>query len=364
MLSQGGIDFSEIVPPTTISDVSKRVLHIVPDIIVMDYRLDVVRKEGYDSDFRAGGLAQVLRELFLEHPDNDAPIVLLSTEQNIRNLFAPDKTSHDLFDLWFLKAKLQSPEPGSRDDMLSALGGLVTAYSDIKQITDNVDSEHLVRSLLKLEQYEYATIPTEGLKPLLVNAGGEPEATHLIARQILKRLIEKPGILLDESTLRARLGISENDHNGFSALTAAAGFDEFLYDGVFSSHWKRFWRHRFNQWAGETFDYPLSGIIGAERVGLLNAKFDLEIIPAVSRWSGTSSEFFVTACRVCDGPTELRYSVAAFDPRITAFSERGRICYDCVDRQEELERKQIRIEEADEQIVRDIRSNIIKRPGE
>ena len=108
----------------------------------------------------------------------------------------------------------------------------------------------------------------------------------------------------------------------------------------------------------------MSGIIGAERVGLLNAKFDLEIIPAVSRWSGTSSEFFVTACRVCDGPTELRYSVAAFDPRITAFSERGRICYDCVDRQEELERKQIRIEEADEQIVRDIRSNIIKRPGE
>ena len=64
LLSQGGIDFSEIVPPTTISDVSKRVLHIVPDIIVMDYRLDVVRKEGYDSDFRAGGLAQVLRVVF------------------------------------------------------------------------------------------------------------------------------------------------------------------------------------------------------------------------------------------------------------------------------------------------------------
>lgn len=364
LLAESGIDFSRIVEPTKISEIKARILELAPDIIVMDYRLDEVRKEGFDSDFRAGGLAQVLRETFLDHPEKDAPIVLLSTETNIRNLFTPDKTSHDLFDMWFLKGTVQSTNKSEKGRVFDALSGLISGYSDIKRIRDGTEPGSLVRSLLNVNEEEFSRIQSDGLKPLIVNAAGEAEATHLIARHFLSRLIRRPGILLDECSLRAKLGIAEGDTEGFKTLSEAAGFNAFLYDGIFAGGWRRYWRHRFNSWAAQTIDQPLSGMTATKRIEDLNTKFGLKLVPAVSRWSGSSDEYFAVACRVCHNPTELRHSVACFDPLIAVYMERGRICYDCVDKQDELDRIQIRIDENDEKLVDDIRSNRLKRPNE
>ncbi|MEO1965679.1 hypothetical protein [Hyphomonas sp.] len=364
LLEKSGIDFSSRVAPTKISEIRARILDLNPDIIVMDYRLDEVHQDGYDGDFRAGGLAQNLREAFLEYPEKDAPIVLLSTESNIRTLFQPDRTAHDLFDQWFLKDQVQDPDEAKREHVFRTLRGLITAYRSIKSLRTELNGENAVRLLLGLSESEVKVVQTDGLKPLLVNASGELEATHHVARQLLKQLILRPGILLDEASMRSRLGLSEDDDAGFMRLSEKAGFNSFIYEGVFSDGWIRYWRHRFNRWAGETFVEPLSGLTGGQRIKLINDHFDIEVQPAVSRWSETSEEYFAVACRVCNYPTEIRHSVAVFDPRPSVFADRGRVCFDCVDLEREMARREIRVEESEEETVRKIQNHEIKRPGE
>ena len=364
LLETSGIDFSARVAPTKISEIRTQVLELAPDIIVMDYRLDEVRQEGYGGDFRAGGLAQNLREAFLDHPEKDAPIVLLSTESNIRNLFQPDRTAHDLFDRWFLKSQVQDPDANERERVFRSLKGLIAAYAAIKALRDQLTGDDAVQRLLNLPLDEFGVVQTRGLKPLLVNASDQLEATHHVARQIFNQLILRPGILLDEATLRARLGISEQDNEGFNALSAKASFDSFLYEGVFSEGWQRYWRHRLNRWIDEVFREPLSGLTGVQRVNLINETFELSVNPAVSRWSETPDEYFAVACRVCNNPTEIRHSVAVFDARPSVYADRGRVCFDCVDLETEMSRRQIRVEEAEEETVRQIRTREIRRPGE
>lgn len=363
LLSKSGIDFSARIVPTRMKAVRSQILDLKPDIIVMDYRLDEVHGEEFDGDFRAGALAQNLREAFLEHPEQDAPIVLLSTEGNIRNLFQPDRTAHDLFDQWFLKDQIQDQKSGQYRRVFRHLNGLIEAYHEIKALRADLTGEDAVRRLLGLPADAFEQVETKGLKPLFVNSDGEVEATHLVARQILKRLILRPGILMDEATLRAKLGISEDDNESFERLSRSAGFEGFLYAGVFSGGWRRYWRHRFNRWIGETFDSPLSAFTGMQRVEQLNTLFDTDLKPAVSRWSGSTKEHFAAACRVCGFPTEIRYSVAEFNPRNTAYTDPGRICFDCVDLETEMSRKQIRVDESEEVTVRSIRDGTIIRPN-
>ena len=363
LLSQGGIDFSARVVPSKISFVKSEILRLEPDIIVMDYRLDDTKKPEWDSDFRAGGLAQVLRETFVDTSELDAPIILLSTEANIKNLFAPDRTSHDLFDLWYLKSVLQGPEIG-RQQMLEELNSVILAYRRIKELRDPAGAAELVRSLLGLEEHEFEEVQSDGLKPMLLDSEGKPELPHVIARYVLHSVVKRAGILLSELDIRARLGVSEVDDAGYRQLKDAANFGALEYQGIFHDGWPRYWRHRFDRWLVREFTKPFGSLTGEERVAALNARFGLNIEAAKSRWSGSSSEYFAVACRVCSGPTELRHSVAVFEARSQAFMERGRICYDCVNQEVRMKATLIKVAETDEHIVQAIREGKLTPPGE
>ncbi|PNQ76002.1 hypothetical protein BA950_09275 [Erythrobacter sp. SAORIC-644] len=359
LLSSDKFDFSEEALPKSLSYLVDTIEEQEPSIIVMDYRLDGTHNDGWDNKFKAGGVAQVLRDHFVEAPARDVPIILLSTERNIQQLFAPDKTSHDLFDLWYLKEELHLGEGSRRNEIHSKLEALVCGYQQIKDELAVGEPQGLAQRLLALSKEEYAQINSEGLKLLLLNSEGAGERPHVIARQFYHSVIKQPGLLISRRSLAAKLGITPES---FAELANAGIFSNLEFDGLFAGGWHRFWRHRFDQWEDETFDILLANLTGQERADKLADRFKRPVEAAASKWSGSSNEKFSFACRVCEDATELCHSVAAFEPKLLPFMERGRICYDCIDREDEMRRKRIRVAEADEQIVSDIRNEIIVRP--
>ena len=72
------------------------------DGLILDLRLD---GEGPNRvEFSAATLAQDIRTLSSRNELNSYPIILCSTEPNIRETYNVDKSSHDLFDYKFEKS--------------------------------------------------------------------------------------------------------------------------------------------------------------------------------------------------------------------------------------------------------------------
>ena len=82
-----------------LTDLSAKILSSKPQLLLLDYRLDQNPGDNANQNrYKAGPLAQQLRDHAVDTPEDDLPIVLLSNEENIRKLFVPDMTVHDLFD--------------------------------------------------------------------------------------------------------------------------------------------------------------------------------------------------------------------------------------------------------------------------
>ena len=324
----------------------KSILNENPDIVALDYRLHDNPRLFPDATYRAGGLAQMLREERIEHPTKDFPIVLISTEDNIRKLFRPDKIAHDLFDGWYLKSALINE---TRDQEIGPqIIGLIQGYKEIAGVAQE-PQKHL--SLLKLDSDELGEIKPSSLLISLEEAS----VTHVIARILLQNVIKRSGLLLRPIDVYARLSLAPENNDRDKAFKFL--FDaELGYKGVFSTGWPRLWRHKFENWACENIDDPFSSVPGNRRVDIFNNLAGTTYKAARSKWSDRNDELFSFACASCDAPTELRHSVAAHDPLVPKYAERKRICFDCV--QTDLFRARdlrIPVDSEDEDIAEQVR---------
>ena len=75
-----------------------------PDLLALDYRLNDPRKER-PFGYKAGPLAQQLRDQALETVSQDFPIILVSHQDDIKAFF-DNVTAHNLFDRCFSKEEL------------------------------------------------------------------------------------------------------------------------------------------------------------------------------------------------------------------------------------------------------------------
>lgn len=357
LLSLNKLDFSTIIPATGLSEVKTQILDYKPEILVLDYRLD---EGATDADYRAGSLAQLLREAYVDDPMNDHPIALLSTEANIRSLFKPDQTSHDLFDLWFLKSDITDGGDCRRDEIISKLEALVEGYHSIKTAIGK-DVENLIENLLGITPDEFSVVPAKGFRSSLLAPDKTPNRPHVIAQLLLRTLIERTGLLLSENEVYARLGIAPSDAPILSIIDPD-GEHKLQYSGVFSGGWNLVWKHRLESFIIKLFEKPSASLTGLERGTILSEKYNHKFSPAVSRWTEASTEYFAFACCVCQGPTELRNSVAAHDIYIPSYCERHRICFDCLDEEERMEHLGVRVDEGDLDVLNDIRTGEISRP--
>ncbi|MDI7774039.1 hypothetical protein [Asticcacaulis sp. EMRT-3] len=335
--------------PASISWLYDLVQKEQPEIVALDYRLDGIARTDGQNKYRAGTIAQTVRELAVEAPHLDMPIVLISTEDNIKSLYGPDKTSHDLFDHKILKGDIAGGNPGT---IPARLLDLCVAYDAIKRMGNDVA---FIPNILGLAPDEWDDIQPARFSNALKEAGNLP---HQVARFFKRQIIERAGLLVGANDVAALLGIAQA-HAG-DAFERLHSHEELAYKGILSSGWPRIWNHKLRDFLKEVFGKTSLDVSNEDRSTKINGVLGTEFAPAPSPWTGETNVRSSFACSSCGRPTELTNSIAAFDPWAPTFSQRQRICFDCVSTGL-FEQRHLHVDQLDERIAEDIRDGKVER---
>lgn len=173
----------ELKKPENITQLSSALFNASPDIVILDYRLDENFKDCPESQYKAGPLAQQLRDMAAEDIKKDFPIVLISSEDKISRYYKPDATTHDLFDKIYVKE-----EDVSKNNLQcrKELIGLIEGYQLIKSKWSNTKLDKLC-SILNLSLKEQYAIDYEEL----TNAVDEAQVPHVLARVLIHDLFTR-----------------------------------------------------------------------------------------------------------------------------------------------------------------------------
>ncbi|HEW97870.1 MAG: hypothetical protein DRR16_28440 [Candidatus Parabeggiatoa sp. nov. 3] len=285
-----------------------------PDLLALDYRLN--NRSG-KLGYTAGALAQQLRELATDSIALDFPIVLLSSQDDLK-AFCNNLTAHNLFDLSLTKEQLPDDTRLSQK-MLS----LVKGY---KYLIKNWHKPERWSHILGLKTAERLRIAYQAIREL-----DKLQAPHQVARDILRYVINRPGILLDKDNVLAELGIAKTGKD-IESLLEILQTDKVMYTGIFAEGWTRWWEHRLEEWGKGISDEHLGNLTAKQRVSCLNSKLGLKLSPAKSRWKKSTDTLVSFACASCHQPTEEEFSVVAYDPLPYPYSfvHNKYICFSCI----------------------------------
>lgn len=286
-----------------------------PIIVAIDYRLDE-QPAGLDADqtYKGSALAQHLRDASIEHPEQDFALVLVSAESKIKALYRPDKTAHDLFDRVYVKEDINKKRTEIRQELVSLCRG----YEKLRSVGNNYE----IVDLMAGTDDDRPHIDVQEIRTRLTEAA----APHVAAR-ILFSLIDHAGPLLNTKNACAYLGIDPGDGQAVTELMRDAGI---AYEGIFGDAWPRWWANRLDSWAQGLFKRRATGLPASDRARLLSEITGRAFEPARSPWNKSPDELISFACASCGRGTELRHSVAAFEPAQPRYNVRRRICWDCI----------------------------------
>lgn len=313
-----GLSIEVLKPDKDIVSLADDIYEKNIDLLALDYRLDEIRSTPESPNrYKAGPLAQYIRDQAIDTPLKDFPIILVSQEENLIKYYLPDLTSHDLFDLVYSKSTLVKKNEQCRREMLS----FVVGY---KQIIEFLSSENRLKLLLNSRDEEDDCLDKQYLRQIC-----GLNAPHQVARSLFKTVLNRPGLLVDNFELFARFGINPSSEDVPALIQILIGRG-LAYTGVFSDGWQRWWSHRLYQFGEELCGSSLGELPGNLRVKCLNDHFGLNLKPAVSRWNNNVNALFSFACASCNSPTEIEFSVSSFDPIPLEYIQKKRICWKCI----------------------------------
>ena len=254
------------------------------DGIIIDLRLD---GNGENSvDFNATSITQELRSITARGEIDSFPIVLCSTEENIKKTYDADKSSHDLFDYMFEKSMNPDSKKFSRKLFSLARGyeGLNSEKLTPEKIFKGVDTNTLDTRILerfddtnKLVVYDYA---------------------HFV----VKNLFHNTNPLLKERIVAARLEIDKEA----SADSWVTLVEKFLtpakYSGLFADGWDRWWADSIVKIFKDLTGKRLSFLKADERVKLLTEKTEIAGLIAAKPIKHCQSTEFWTICEAYKMP--------------------------------------------------------------
>lgn len=275
--------------------------------LLVDLRLDQDADEASGSKvyYRGPTLAQELRTRMAEGELSSFPIVLWSMNDNIAYSYAPDSSSHDLFDAVYAK------DDGRNilgKHVASELFSLASGYHELNEFFDPKAGFALEKVLGLVEG------DRDHLDPRLVSFL-KGKVVYETAGKIMNTLIRPEGVLVSENMLAARLGIDVT-HSMDSWLQLLAKLDDTFYSGVFHDAWPRWWMHRIEAWWAELVSYKASlrKYTAPERVELINRKYGLELTAATPIEENYSSRYS-TVCVATGAPLDPVDGFKVFSPR-------------------------------------------------
>jgi len=291
--------------------------------LILDWRLDIF-EEGQTNvkfDFRAAALAQEIRTRAAERTVVAIPIVLWSTQTRLAGSYTGDHTSHDLFDRCYDKDEISENAQQVRLELISLVNGYKTIQSFLRS---NPSLEKLLginASLLDVR--------------IQKRFQGDPVPAYEYARFVLRELIERPGPLISEPVLAARLGIDIVKSEYWKNLLAK--IEKYKYEGPFSDAWPRWWAYGIErEWWFSLVkgQHPLSVLTAEERVGILKRTLRLsKLVFAIPIKQNYHSRYY-TICEHCQSPLDPLDGVVISEKEPEPWQERRYISLDVA-----LERK-------------------------
>ena len=342
------LEFFECVPKASIIETQKIISEQSPDLLLLDYRLDEKPvKDKKIVEYKAGPVAQLFRDSTIEDYRKDLPIFAVSLEKNIRS-YKADKTAHDLFDqIWYKNFLIDHP--------IEATNKMISFIRAYKEIINVFNIENRLHKLLQINAKEVGFIDSHFFKGI-----NKLEAPHLISTDIFNTLIKRSWLLLDKDNLLALLGIHPDDKeskhvNGLIKFIAENDID---YNGIFGDGFQRWWANRLKGFFEDRYSVALGDLTSVERVEKIIECTGLKFKPAVSRWTDNSDTYVSFACSSCKNPTEVEYSVSAYDPVPHPVIGKNRICWSCI-QTGEYEDKGLLVDDSDEFTANKIRNGKI-----
>ena len=212
------------------------------DGIILDWRLTEelqrLSPESEDNSIKysAEALAQHLRFLATEKEvlKKDIPIVLCSMNHGFKNHYKRDSTGHDLFDEVYEKMEFTE----NHSSVVNELQSLANVY---KVLQTGKPSWYSILSVPKETKLDVRLV--NSLSTLIANM-----VPHVLVRFLLNEVVKKPGVLIDEHILAARLGIDKDGSRDWQRLLDKAINPKMKYSGLLSTGWNRWWAEGFVQW--------------------------------------------------------------------------------------------------------------------
>ena len=277
-----GFEVGQYDPERDINNVVDKINAYNPDVIIMDYRLNNGSENVY---YDAPTIAATLRN---KHRANfkEIPIILISNESKIAD-FYKDFLNQDLFDYAIEKQVLNDRKDFFKERILS----YIDSYLKIKEY--NFD----ILKILELEEKDSVLLHSLIVKKL------EPKTQQIYeySRFVNDNLIYAIGTLIGEDILAARLGVDKHCEDWHNLLNE---LNDSMYQGIFKDSHKRWWSEKIERWWTSEFGVNnLRRLNAAERVNLLNNKFELNLKTAIPTKLSKSTKFW-TICKGTSKPLD------------------------------------------------------------
>ena len=263
------------------------------DGLLLDLRLDEYKdKDGKHSKFTATEFAQHIRTLVTKGKedggiDKDLPIVLFSTDDKLKQVYATDLSSHNLFDRYVTKFK--TPEDASKK-----LFSLTKGYEEISLNKTNLEVLLGIETLTDLDSRIFARF----------SQNPEQIPVHEYAQVILKDLIYITGPLINEDILAARLGVDKEKSSIEDWNKLKEMFSDSKYNGAFCDGWDRWWMFQINNIFETLMNTYLSYLDANEKIELFKEKFSLVGLIAAERIKLNNSKRYTTICKAFEKPLD------------------------------------------------------------
>ncbi len=234
-LNRYGVRCDAIAPPKPEAfheEIFRRIERDQIDVVLLDFRLD---DQALPNDapvsYRGGMLAAAIKERLL------IPIVLVTTEEKLREHVADNPRIRGLFDHTLLKPQIGG-RPKERKSAGAQIIDLARGFREIRASMERADSarelEKAVCHLLGISSDELGRLE-ESLQATV------PKKTAELANWLLQDLLRYPGPLLDADEARSRLGLTEG---AFAKEKVRDWAEGARYKGVFGELHPRWWEGR------------------------------------------------------------------------------------------------------------------------
>ncbi len=253
------------------------------DGLMLDLCLDGAGENS--MGFKAPALAQQIRTKTLEGVLPQCPIVLCSTMANLDSFYKRDRASHGLFDYYFVKTG------GHFEKDAIKLQALASGYDKMNKEGKKIEVV-LGREVDSIDERIIAYLGEESL------------SSFDVAQFVIKELLERPGILIDEETLAARMGV-DREASGMAWKELNEILEkEAVYSGLFANGWKRYWAELVSAFfMNLTGGNPYQIMRASERVETLQ-RIGIKGLVVAQPIKYNKSSYFDTICQFYKKPMD------------------------------------------------------------